>query len=263
MNTFRRRIGNKKEYSGHNEATEQLRNRLINSVSHYIGQPSPYSYGLDNFHGIYRETLNDLLDTEYGVQNSNYISYLRQGEAEDVFTVIEIIIKLGHEQLYRSDFVKLVRDIVDAFSISGSVYEISQDGLVVLKLDDTAQADINDSESLLNEFQDAQQKYKDAVGKLIRREEPSAVVQDSYLSLEMYVKAKSGAKGKNAFDDGVNKLLSSKPVQKEFVRRLKGFKGNAKDISHAGSYIVDEKDALWYVRSIGAVFSLLESEENS
>lgn len=261
MNTFRRRIGKIKEYSGHDEATPQLRNRIINALKPVI-KDSTGVVALDPYDDDIAMELTDIeaqLDKEYGVRNSDLFTLLGGGSAEDVFTAVELIIQMGHRSLHPVNFQYLVRELSEAFQLSGSVYELSHDGLVTLQLDEETVTSISDAVAILSEYDSAQEKIKNAATKLVSRENPSEVIRDAYLALEIYAKTVAQTSGKRAFEDAISKLVSTRPIQKEIISKLKGFKGNTRNISHDGNYDADEIDAVWFIRSVAVVVQFIES----
>ena len=250
MEPFSIRNKIKKEYSGYGEASIKLRNRLLQLHG------SPYSgdenkFGIGNTNWIHERRFSKDLQMHFGEKIPiNDFRDEKKTTYDDVFDFIELYYNRAIQDLDYKKRDLLYDDICLTFKNSGSVYEFSRDGEVILTLNKETVKKITAVQSLLGPADDAQIKYKNLINGIIKRSiDPADAIGDMYIVFEDYIKKNTG---KNSFDSALkslNNLLH--PIQIKLIKNLKDYRGDVWGPAHAGNTPKPtEKEALWYLEMI-------------
>lgn len=262
MQTFSKRNKLKSEYSGYGEASINLRNRLLLLYGHpYSG--NEFNFGLGNDNWIREVTLSKDLQMHFG--NKIPIESFRdekQTTYDNVFDFIELYYARGVSDLDGIKRLRLFRDIVQAFTNSGSVYEFNQDGQVVLKIDDSLAESITKADTILKPFEGAQKVFRDCVDGLITRTKPPKnVVGDMSVVFEEYLKKSTSQDAVEKTTQYLKNKLSFHATQIQIIEKLRAYRGDVWGPAHAGNGPEpDERDALWYLESIIAQIRYIENK---
>ena len=260
MQTFSKRNNLKDEYSGYGKASLSLRNRLLQLYGlPYSG--NEFHFGLGNTNWIHEIAFSKDLQMHFGriipieaFRDESLTTY------DEIFDFIELYYARAVEDLDGHKRLILIRNIVTAFNSSGSVYEFSNDGEVILRIDDDTAEKITEVDTILKPFNEAQEVYRDcARGLLTRSKVPKNVVGDMYVVFEEYLKKSSH---QSTVDKAIQHLLTKlllHPTQILITEKLKAYRGDVWGPAHAGnSPKPDESDALWYLESIVAQIKYID-----
>lgn len=261
MQTFSKRNNLTKEYSGNNEATINLRNRLLLLYGHHYSG-NEYDFGIGNTNWIHEVAFNKDLQMHFGrkipiedFRNATKTTY------DEIFDFIELYYKRALKDLDNLKRNRLYDDISLAFINSGSVYRFNPEGQVILKIDDFIAARITEADTILEPFKEAQKVYRDCVyGLITRSEAPKNVVGDAYVVFEEYSK-------KVTHEDDIEKCLKYfkeklkfHPTQILIIGKLIAYRGDVWGVAHAGKgSIPDEINALWYLETTIAQIKYIDS----
>lgn len=245
MEPFSKRNKIKKEYSGYDEASIRLRNRLLQLHG------SPYScdenmFGTRGTNWIYKREFSKDMQMHFGGKIS--IDDFRDEKKttyDNVFDFIELYYNRALQDLDLHKRDLLYNDICLAFKNSGSVYEFSRDGEVNLTLDIETAKKISAVKTLLKPVEDSQIKYINLINGLIKRSvDPAHVISDMYIVFEDYIEKITG---KNSFDNALKSLKNLlHPIQIKLIKNLKDYRGDV--VVHASNTPKPtEKEALWYL----------------
>lgn len=240
------------EYSGHQDASIELRKRLFKIISNRLtnNRYSDSSYWLDQASYDYE------LEQYLGISDLDQI--FTHGEYGSVFQATEIFIQLIKNFDYRLK-TKIVEDLQRAFLLSGSVYQINNEGEIVIKIDENTASHIENAKNSFNSNHSSYSQYYDAVGNLLsRKSPPKDVVKNIYVALEDYLKTETKQKG---YKDAVNMLEKQEIIsatQKQILEKIQGFRGDSYAVTHAGnSKEPDEIDALWFADTVACQVIML------
>lgn len=254
MSSFSRRSGIRSEFSGPDEASPALRNRLKQVADRYtsrgevgIGQEGMWVSGEDVDHRLSMELARTTeLDT-----------VILRGDYHEVLSAIEFFIEeAAHAFERRSEIFEQVQR---AFALSGSVYGLDWEGHVILRMEPDAAALVQEASKTLTPLAQAKGVFDAAVsGLLSRREEPKNVIRDVNLAFEDYLKSVTDEGG---FGDAID-VLQRRGVltatQAGLMGKLNGFKSETFGPSHPGSARTPtQADALWFVESVSAQVKFL------
>jgi len=252
MQTFSKRNDLKNEYSGYCDASQNLRNRLLLLYGlPYSG--NEYQFGLGNDNWIHEVEFSRDLHMHFGRQmHIDSFRDVSKTSFEDVFDFIELYFARAKADLESSKRMRLFRDIVLAFQSSGSVYEFSRDGEVILKIDDITADNITSTDKILSPLQDANSVYRDCVNGLLTRSKlPKDVVGDMYIVFEEYLKKSTNSRSADTAIKFLKTQLMLHSTQTQILEKLKAYRGDVWGVAHAGnSPQPKEEDALWYLESI-------------
>lgn len=262
MQPFSKRNNLNKEYSGYGEASINLRNRLLLLYGgSYSGDE--HNFGINNENWIHERAFSKDLQMHFGrrIQIENF----RDEQATtygDVFDFMELYYARAEQDLESFKKMKLFRDICLAFSNSGSVYEFSSDGQVILKIDDTTAKEITKVDSILEPFYKAQAVYRDSIDGLIARSKaPKNIIGDTYIAFEEYSKQITR---QDSFDKAIGYFrtkLALHPTQIHIIEKLKAYRGDVWGVAHAGNGLMpNETEALWYMESVIAQIKYIDGK---
>ena len=261
MTYFRRRNKLIKEFSGYQEASQNLRSRLIKVINKYLSR-SPYlGIGQENL-WVRASFLEHELFLEF--TESNIRKIIMAGGYEDVFTAVEIFLALAQKQASGKHHRVILPDVKRAFALSGSVYCVDDYGKINLRIEEDLAEDLEKTKDILEGTPSAYTQFFNAVGNLMgRKEEPRNIVRDVFVAVEDYLKKKTGKKdfGKAIFYLQKVGLITS--TQKSLMDKLYAYRSNVYGSAHAGSSKTpNEIDALWYLETTIVQLKLLERRFN-
>ena len=260
MEPFSKRNKLKKEYSGYGEASIKLRNRLLQlHGGPYSG--NEYQFGIGNTNWIHEKAFDKDLQMHFG-RKMSIDSFRDEAKTtyDEVFDFIELYYNRALQDLDSKKRHWLYNDICSAFKNSGSVYEFSNNGQVILALDKKTAKKITTVQALLEPNRNARDKFSNLINGLINRSnDPADAIGDMYIVFEDYIKKITGQKSfEKALSHLSNKLLLH-PIQVKLIKNLKAYRGDVWGSAHAGnSPKPTEKEALWYLDMILSQFEYIE-----
>ncbi len=246
------------EYSGYEEASQSLRERLFAVVDRYSSSGS-IGIGQEDFwvHGpTYKHKL------KVNLNNSDYGELIINGNYAELFQTIEIFFSLVKELTFDRR-VKIRRELSDSFTFSGSVYEFTQEGEVRLKIDEGLANSLKETEEIFCE-EKLRNNFFATVGDFLSRKiKAKRLVNDLWIVFEEFIKAITKERStEKAMNTLVEKKLLNK-IQLETAKKLYGYRSDALGVVHAGNTEEPtEKDALWFLESLSSLIKLIERNRN-
>lgn len=248
MIPFSRRHKIREEFSGQDEASPYLRNRLMNTMSELTGDERNYGIGNDDYVGI--NALYSDLEMHFGepislrdLMDESKMTY------DAVFDVVELYMRRAKiDQLSYEKKQHLEAQFKTAFDLSGSVYDF--DGTeVVLRLDAQSSELLTTVNKILSPYDRARDIFlKASKGLIHRKVEPREVIKELYIALEEYIKKSTGGKDWNSAMKRLGASLH--PIQIKALNNLKDYRGGAGRVAHStDSDEPNVSDGLWYLRN--------------
>lgn len=255
MNYFSRRNKHIVEFSGHEEVSRSLRERLSAILNQYVGE-NPTSYNGDD--PWYVEWGDFRHEVQKEFPGKDPFGLINSGEFHEVFTVVEIFLDMA-TGIYYSRREKVPLEILQAFDLSGSVYTI-KDRRVELKIDEDLAKKIESTKAVLFDNQSAYDKFFDAVDNLIgRKAKAEDIVKDVFVAFEDYLKVKTGTKEYSSAVSQLEKTGVISSTQKALLDKIYAYRSDAYGVGHAGNgQKPQEVDALWFVETVIAQFLFLD-----
>lgn len=256
MAYFSRRNEYVVEYSGHEDASRFLRDRLKSVIGKYVDY-NQTSYSGDDPWFVERDDFFHKVGLEF--PNRDPFSTIDNGLFHEVFTVVEIFLELS-KGIYYTRRPQALVEIFKAFKLSGSVYEINNEGEVILVIDKDSVEKIDSIKPTLEPYPEFSARFFQAVGNLVgRKSKPEDVVKDIFVAIEGYFKAISGA---SRFGDSIKEFEKQNKINKEQKKVLEALNQFASDSSgtrHAGnSATPTEQDALWFLDTLVAQVRMID-----
>jgi hypothetical protein len=255
MSYFRERNKTRNEYSGYQEVSDGLRSRLSAIRERYtaerhigVGQRGLW---------IPAGTLNHEIRLHLDKEN---MRAALNGEYDEVFEAVEIFLSVAKTAANRK-FPEILADVINAFNIAGSVYQVTPGtNQVELRVEDKLAADIKAASDALSETRHAKDEFLDAVGGLMSREKsPEEIVNDIFVAFEDYLKTSMHAKD---YGEAVTKLVKEEiisPTQKSLLEKIYAYRSDTYGVVHAGkSNKPEEIDALWFLETVIAQILFLD-----
>jgi hypothetical protein len=255
MSTFSRRSGIRREFSGPSEVSASLRERLEAVTQRYItfveigiGQEGLWVEGEDVNHGL-AMALGRVVPVS---------EVLRKGEWHEVLDAVDIYLIVARDTAYNR-YDEIVVEVQAAFTLSGSVYYVDDEGRIALRLESDAAAKVEQAEKVLTSSAKAKEVFTGAVsGLLSRRTQPPDVVKDVFVAFEEYLKHVTGQRDFAA----AIRVLRGKGVltttQAQLMEKLYGFRSETFGSAHAGKARTPTvADAVWFVETVSAQLSFL------
>jgi hypothetical protein len=247
MSYFSKRNKYVVEYSGHEEISPSLRDRIKALVGKYVDN-NPESYGMSEPWCIERSDFQHAVRQEF--PNKDVSILLEGGEFHEVFSIAEIF----HDMLpgiYHVREAAAKKELSEAFRLSGSVYDI-QSGRICLKLEKDTASKIEEAKAIFSPYEKWYKTFFEAVGDLVgRRAKPEDVVKNIFIATEGYLKEITG---KTRYSEAVTHLHSTGKInreQKAVMDKLYAYRSDAAGAGHAGnSASPTEADAVWYLESM-------------
>ena len=186
------------EYSGHEEVSNALRERLIGVMNRYIDRNVSLGAGPAWF----IEPSDFEHATKQEISEGYPFLVIKDGEFHKVFTVVEIFLDLLNDIIAKNREDAIV-EIKKAFKLSGSVYGINGSNRIELLISNDSAEKIQSIKNIISPFPEFCDRFFQAVGNLVgRKSKPEDIVKDIFVSAEGYLKAisvllKSGSIYKN------------------------------------------------------------------
>jgi len=249
MTYFRSRNKLKNDYSGYQEASSGLRSRLIAVCTRYSANEHNIGLGQEDL-WVWSIKLGHEL--KMNLNKSDIHNIIALDSYDFVFEAIEIYLHIAKETALRRYSQYILPDIQRAFELSGSVYFVSDEGIVCLSTDEKSAKNIKDAVVVLKENKSAQELFKEAVGDLFgRKRKPEDIVSDIFIAFEDYLKKELLQK---SYGDCVSALERSKLIngtQKSLLEKLYAYRSDVYGAAHAGnSPSPKEIDAIWYLETV-------------
>ncbi len=247
MNYFSHRNKYNVEYSGYEDASDALRERLVSVMQKYVSSKlalNPYSNDWVDWDELTHEVQKHTLKVDP-------FEVVKTAPFHEVFTVVEIYWDLA---LDLDNPIEAWTALRQAFSLSGSVYHINDNGRIVLVLNKELAKQVKEIEKVLEPYEDVHKTFFEAVGNLAgRKTKPGDVVRDIYVAAEGYLKVITR---EAQYSNAVKKLANAGAInneQKAVMEKLYAFRSNTHGTTHAGSAPEPkEKDALWFLDTMSA-----------
>lgn len=257
MTFFRERNKIQKEYSGYEEASEPLRQRL----AAIIEERSGYSIGLGNedFY-LYRGELDHQVKIR---TNWDCLGAILRGTYDEVFEAVEIFLNLVIHKLRESEGEEMVNEVVVIFRSAGSVYTVNKRGQVVLSIpEETAKNIAGTEEGLGSKSGEALDFFKRALHDLLSRgRTANDIVKDFAISMEDYIKAISGKKD---YGEALKALRARGVIaatQQGVLDKLYAYRGDAHGVAHSGNTEEPSTvDAVWFLETFVAQVKMIEAK---
>ena len=248
MKYFRERHNLKTDYSGYEEVSDSLRNRLNTVCQRYIafgmigaGQRGDWIPAKELKHEL-----------AVNLEQNNIKAIILGGSYDSVFEAIEIYLDMAREfasSVFRDE---ILPDFQRAFELSGSVYHVDESGRVNLKIDEKLSKDLKEVEEALSETKTSYELFFETVGKLMSRKyEPKNIVKDIFIAFESYLKEKTS---KSNFGESIHYLEKQgiiNKIQRGLLEKIYAYRSDAFAVTHAGaSKTPSEIDALWFLETV-------------
>ena len=242
------------EYSGHEEASDSLRQRFIAIMDKYVADVSNSTYHVSSY------TLLYAVQREF--PHTRYIkSLVTDGLFHEFFTVLEIFLSLSRNiNLMTKEAI--FREVSYALELSGSVYKIANEGSVELKINKDVVEKIDSIKRVLAPYPEFSSRFFQAVGNLVgRRAKPEDVVKDIFVASEGYLKSITET---SRFGDAIKDLDKQNIInkeQKKVLEALHQFRSDADGAGHAGnSETPTEETALWFLDTMVAQLRMISKK---
>lgn len=251
MDYFNRRHRPSTEYSGHEEASSQLRTRLQAVFREYVtndGNGGSYYIGRPDVNYVCTQHL----------LTSDVANIFVRGNFEDAFALTEIIHDLSKD-LAVSRRNALHGELREAFRLSGSVYRFESGRVSLIPTKELA-AKLTAAEPVLSPYQKSYVTFYNAVGDLMgRKRKPDDIVKDLFVGAEGYLKAITGANDYGYAVKELGKKGALNSIQRAVMDKLYGYRSDAAGVGHAGNTEAPtETDALWFLETMLAQLSHID-----
>ncbi|MEK7529259.1 MAG: hypothetical protein AAB592_05830 [Patescibacteria group bacterium] len=243
------------EYSGHEEISQFLRDRILSIVEKYVDTNAAIYSGDAPWH-IDPENFEHTVQQE--LPGKDPFATIKEGKFHEVFTVVEIFLDLSRG-IYHTRRDEAPREMLQAFSLSGSVYSINEAYRIYLKIDKDSAEKIDSMQVVFAPYPEFSQRFFQAVGNLLGRKAKSEdVVKDIFVAAEGYLKKITGT---SRFGDAVKNLFKNNLINKEQKKVLEAiheFRSDADGAGHAGNSITPtEETALWFLDTLVAQLRMI------
>jgi hypothetical protein len=253
---FHRRNLPQTEYSGHEQISDSLRFRLAAIWKEYVARGNSYKHRLDSY----------AIEHQVSLQLPGWDGpkVLKNGEYFHVFTLVEILVSLAGNGLTPNRQVTFRRDLLEAFRLSGSVYQLKNSRVELELSKDTAEK-LSEAQAILSPYQKSYQTFFNAVGDLVGRRKPTKdIIKDLFVGAEGYLKELTG---ENDFGDAIRALAKRgavSSIQKTIMLNLYGYRSDADGVAHSGnSESPGEIDALWFLETTLAQINLIHRKTSA
>lgn len=255
MAYFSRRNEYVVEYSGHEEASKGLRDRLFSVLNKYI-ERNQISYSDNDPWSVEPDDI--IHKTQQEFPEKDPFSIIKNGEFHEVFTVVEIFLNLISDIHYTRKNEAIV-EIAKSFYLSGSVYAIDESKQIILKIEKDVVEKIDSIKSILAPYPEFSDRFYQAVGNLVgRRAKPEDVVKDIFVASEGYLKAVTNT---SRFGDAIKELFKKNLInkeQKKVLEALHEFRSDADGAGHAGNSVTPtEETTLWFLDTMVAQIRMI------
>ena len=247
------------EYSGHEEVSANLRNRINTIISKYVEQSTAIDDPHDNYF-IDKEDFVQVSTQEFPGRDPFQI--IIRGDFHEVFTIVEIFLDML-KSITGVNQQNAIVELVKAFRLSGSVYAVSSSMTIELNIDKDAAEKLEQTKQVLKSTPSAYKRFFEAVGNLLgRNSKPEDIVKNIYIATENYFKvitstSKFGGAIKSLFQQGIiNK------EQKGVLEKLNEYGSDSIGVRHHGSSpSPTESQALWFIETISAQLRFIHQQK--
>lgn len=256
MAYFSRRNEYVTEYSGHEEVSASLRERILLVLKKFV-DTNPINYGNDRPWSVETEDFYHITQKEF--PNRDPFTIVQNGLFHEVFTVVEIFLGLTDEIRHnRREEARI--EIFQSFQLSGSIYRTTRDNHVELKIDQDVAEKIESIKNVLADYPEFHHRFFQAVGNLVgRKAKPEDVVKDIFVASEGYLKKITNT---SRFGEAVKELAKSGAInkeQKKVLEALHEFRSDSDGAGHAGnSKTPTEETALWFLDTLIAQMRMID-----
>lgn len=243
MDYFHRRNEPLVEYSGHEEASDLLRQRVHFIVAEYVLDGAPT--------GTYYLPGSKLLHScRQQFPDSTPKQILSERGYAAVFTLVEILYGLSIK-LSEPRGKALRAELQEAFRLSGAVYQLKSGNIELIPSNETA-ANIETVGKVLSPYPACRDTFLSAVGDLMgRRRKPDDIVKDIFVATEGYLKSVSGENDYSSAVKALSKSQKLNAMQRTILEKLHAYRSDAHGVGHAGNTpSPSETDALWFLETI-------------
>ena len=249
MSYFSRRNKHIVEFSGHEEVSRPLRERLSAILNQYVGE-NPTSYNGGDPWYVERGDFRYEVQKEF--PGKDPFGLINSGEFHEVFTVVEVFLDMA-TGIYYSRRNEALLEILQAFSLSGSVYTINN-RRIELKIDKDLAEKLESIKPILSTHQSAYEKFFDGIGNLFgRKAKAEDIVKDVFVAFEDYLKTQTGAKEYGGALSHLEKTGVISSTQRALLEKVYAYRSDTYGVGHAGnSQKPQEVDALWFVETVTA-----------
>jgi hypothetical protein len=252
MTYFHKRNEYVVEYSGHEEATQNLRIRLASIIDEVIS----------NIHTNYRSSFWSRVYMEFPSigRYSDCRSLFLSTDFHTVFAVVEIFLDYQGVLLSRGSMESnVVTKMKHALDLSGSVYTLNKNRFE-LKIEKDLAEKVDSIKEILKPYPEFNERFYQAVGNLVGRKAKSEdVVKDTFVAVEGYLKAVTNT---SRFGEAIKDLSKKNLINKEQVKILEALNTFASDASgarHAGNGDVPtEETTLWFLDTLVAQIRMID-----
>ncbi|MFA5070161.1 MAG: hypothetical protein WC528_02665 [Patescibacteria group bacterium] len=252
---FRERNKLKKDYSGFQEVSNSLRNKLKTICEKYIIKG--IGLGNENYYLDYDTIAYEL---KIHLDKGDILDIIDTETYENIFEAIEIFLKTAEGHVIQSVYEEILLNIARAFKLSGSVYKVNYDGEIELKIDESLAKSLKETEEILGGNKNAYETFFDATADLLKRKgKPEDIVKNIFVAFEDYLKNETHT---NGFDKAISWLESKNIIngrQKSILEKIKSYRSDAYKVTHAGeSSKPSEIDTLWYLDTVVAQLKFID-----
>jgi len=252
------------EYSGYQQVSPLLKKRLLAIVREYTTKSTIIGIGTQHRRSISIDDLEYELELKIG--ESNIYEIINNYQYHYIFSAIEILLKLGANKISDLRFNDLFADIRGAFDDSGSVYYLSDELTIQLKLDEDLIKKIEETKQILQEKKTSYETFLNAVSDFSKRKDtPGQFISNLYIATENFLEAITGITGKGLLSKAMAKLEEDKIItntqKKASLTAIEGYASSAKNVRHSGSNPKpDELDAFWFLETVINLIKLIDGK---
>lgn len=257
MAYFRTRNNLKSDYSGFQEASLNLRDRLLAACKKYLADEYLLGAGQRGY-WVGKNKLQYELRMNLGNEDIDHI--LSLSTYDHIFEAIEIYCSVAHKTAVHRYYKDILPDLQRAFNLSGAVYFLSDEGEVNLRVDEDTAKNVANVIEILEKNPSALASFKEAVGDLFGRKRNSEdIISDIFVACEDYLKSKTGEKEFGKAVASLSKKNVINKTQAALLNKISAFRSDVYGVAHAGdSSAPDESDALWFLETVVAQIKIVE-----
>ncbi len=253
MAFFRERNNIQREYSGYQDISSALRERL----AAIVGRRAVLFVSDHNYRTYVQ--LGDLNHKTTVRLNKKCTEALLAANYDEAFEAYEIFLA---EAKRLSAFSDIIYESQVSFQSAGSVYTVDASGQIILKIPEETARNIQEAESTLETHSsDGLDFFRRAVRDLLSRErEANDIIKDFAVAMEKYIEALTG---KSSFKEALKHLEEQgvlAPTQREVLNKLYAYRGDADGVAHSGNTKEPgDADAIWFLETFVAQIRLIEA----
>ena len=242
MDYFHRRNRPPTEFSGYEEASSSLRQRILHIIDEYVCATTYEG------HYLRRDKFKYRCNQQFTAAEPKEV--IKRGTYDQVFTLVEVLSDYANN-LDAPRRNSLIGELAEAFRLSGSVYVLRRGRLELIPSEETARK-LQEISRVLEPYQDCAGTFFAAVGDLMgRKRKPDDIVKDLFVGAEGYLKKITGENDFGSAVKALNKEGVLNTIQRGVMEKLYGYRSDARGVGHAGnSPTPTERDALWFLETL-------------